>query len=392
MVKGLGIDPGTMSFDIAVVENDRVVWEKSISTVEVAKNPSVLVKGVEEAGKVDVIAGPSGYGTPVVWNEDIIDPRVFATKILLLTDEEDIRRGVERGEFGMGVYDALTKVVVELWRRKLPVCYIPSVILLPTVPSYRKINKLDMGTADKMAIAVLAVYDQASRLGLNYGETSFILVEMGFGYNAVMAVNKGKIIDGLGGTLVPTGFLTVGPLDAELAVAGKMWERSDVFYGGVSTICRTLNVEEAVRKYVEEIEPFKSAFESMFESLEKSVRSLLVSLPNPKEIIISGRLTRMRDIRKEIERRLGKIAPVVKIKGLKGAKISKEAAQGYAIVAEGLGGGYFRKLIEHMEILKAKGTVMSWVHHPRLMKAKEELREAYRKSVKPEKQKIFDIT
>jgi len=392
MVKGLGIDPGTMSFDIAVVENDRVVWEKSISTVEVAKNPSVLVKGVEEAGKVDVIAGPSGYGTPVVWNEDIIDPRVFATKILLLTDEEDIRRGVERGEFGMGVYDALTKVVVELWRRKLPVCYIPSVILLPTVPSYRKINKLDMGTADKMAIAVLAVYDQASRLGVDYGETSFILVEMGFGYNAVMAVNKGKIIDGLGGTLVPTGFLTVGPLDAELAVAGKMWERSDVFYGGVSTICRTLNVEEAVRKYVEEIEPFKSAFESMFESLEKSVRSLLVSLPDPKEIIISGRLTRMRDIRKEIERRLGKIAPVVKIKGLKGAKISKEAAQGYAIVAEGLGGGYFRKLIVHMEILKAKGTVMSWVHHPRLMKAKEELREAYRKSVKPEKQKIFDIT
>ncbi len=392
MVKGLGIDPGTMSFDIAVVENDRVVWEKSISTIEVAKNPSVLVKGVEEAGKVDVIAGPSGYGTPVVWNEDIIDPRVFATKILLLTDEEDIRRGVERGEFGMGVYDALTKVVVELWRRKLPVCYIPSVILLPTVPSYRKINKLDMGTADKMAIAVLAVYDQASRLGLNYGETSFILVEMGFGYNAVMAVKKGKIIDSLGGTLVPTGFLTVGPLDAELAVAGKMWERSDVFYGGVSTICRTLNVEEAVRKYVEEIEPFKSAFESMFESLEKSVRSLLVSLPNPKEIIISGRLTRIRDIRKEIERRLGKIAPVVKIKGLKGAKISKEAAQGYAIVAEGLGGGYFRKLIEHMEILKAKGTVMSWVHHPRLMKAKEELREAYRKSVKSEKQKIFDIT
>lgn len=391
MVKGLGIDPGTMSFDIAVIENDKVVWEKSISTIEVAKNPSTLVESVEEAGRVDVIAGPSGYGTPIVWNKDIIDPKVFATKILLLTDEEDIRRGVERGEFGMRVYDALTKVVVELWRRKLPVCYIPSVILLPTIPSYRKINKLDMGTADKMAIAVLAVYDQASRLGIGYDETSFILVEMGFGYNAVMAVNKGKIIDGLGGTLVPTGFLTIGPLDAELAVAGKMWERSDVFYGGVSTICETLNVEEAVRKYVEEVEPFKSAFESMFESLEKSVRSLLTSLPNPKEIIISGRLTRIQDIREEIERRLGKIAPVVKIKGLRGAKISKEAAQGYAIVAEGIGGGYFRKLVEHMEILKAKGTVMSWVHHPRLMKAKEELREAYKRSVKPEKQMLFEV-
>lgn len=391
MVKGLGIDPGTMSFDIAVIENDKVVWEKSISTIEVAKNPSTLVESVEEAGRVDVIAGPSGYGTPIVWNKDIIDPKVFATKILLLTDEEDIRRGVERGEFGMRVYDALTKVVVELWRRKLPVCYIPSVILLPTIPSYRKINKLDMGTADKMAIAVLAVYDQASRLGIGYDETNFILVEMGFGYNAVMAVNKGKIIDGLGGTLVPTGFLTIGPLDAELAVAGKMWERSDVFYGGVSTICETLNVEEAVRKYVEEVEPFKSAFESMFESLEKSVRSLLTSLPNPKEIIISGRLTRIQDIREEIERRLGKIAPVVKIKGLRGAKISKEAAQGYAIVAEGIGGGYFRKLVEHMEILKAKGTVMSWVHHPRLMKAKEELREAYKRSVKPEKQMLFEV-
>ncbi len=385
MVKGLGIDPGTKSFDLVVVENGEVVWEKSIETVDVAHNPSLIIEAVEEAGNVDLIAGPSGYGTPLVFNDDIIDPEVFSTEILLLTKKEDIVKGVNRGELGMAVYDALSKVVIEFWRRKLPVCYIPSIILLPTVPKRRKINKLDMGTADKMAIAFLAVHDQAERLSIDYEETSFILVEMGFGYNAVIAVDKGKIVDGFGGTLVQTGFLTIGALDAEIAVAGKVWERSDVFYGGVATIINTADLEYAIRKYVNGEEPYLLAFESMLESIEKAVRAMLTSQPQPREIVLSGRLTRITALRKELESRLEKIAPVVKLKGLKGAKISKEATQGYAAIAEGLAGGFFKKLIEHTRIVEAKGTVMDWIYHPRLKNAKESLRKAYGKALKKEK-------
>ena len=141
-MRALGIDPGTRSFDLAVIEDKSVVWEKSIDTLRVAEDPGSLIKAIEAAGDVDIIAGPSGYGVPVTFNHEIIDPRRFALEVLLLTREEDLKIGVDRGEIGIRVYEAITKVVIELNKRALPVCYIPSCILLPTIPSYRKVNKV----------------------------------------------------------------------------------------------------------------------------------------------------------------------------------------------------------------------------------------------------------
>lgn len=387
MAKALGIDPGTGSFDLVLISEDKVVWEKSIPTIEIARSPKVLLDAIREAGEVDIIAGLSGYGTPIVCNKDIIDPETFALEILLLTNREDIEKGVKRGEIGIAVYKALADVVIELWKNNLPVCYIPSVILLPTVPPYRKINRIDLGTADKMAIAVLGVYDQSREYGICYGETSFILIEMGFGYNAVLAIDKGKIVDGYGGTLVPTGFLTIGSIDAEVVVAGKKWSRHDVFYGGVSTICRASTIEEALDKSLENEECYY-ALESMYESIVKSVASLYYTIGKPREILISGRLSRIKEVYEELKDRLSKLDVVIRrVKGLEGASFAKEAAQGYAIVGEGFIGGYFSKLINHMEIPKARGTVMDWIYHPRLSNAKQRLIKAYTKSIKANKLK-----
>ena len=383
LAKALGIDPGTKSFDLVVIDNDRVIWEKSIDTIDIARDPEVLIEAIEEAGNIDLIAGPSGYGTPIVCNEDIIDPYTFALEILLLTSREDIEEGMKRGEPGIAVYKALADTVAVLWEKKARVCYIPSVILLPTVPSYRKINRIDMGTADKMAIAVLGVFDQSRRLGIGYEETSFILIEMGYGYNAVLAVDQGKIIDGYGGTLVPTGFLTIGSIDAEAVVAGRSWSKSDVFYGGVSTICNEYNVEKALEKALKE-DTCRDAFKNMYESIVKTVYAINKSLEKPREIILSGRLSRVPEIRETIGELLEDIAPVTKIHGLPGAKISKEAAQGYAIVGEGIAHGFFHNLIKHMGIDKARGTVFDWLYHPRLLIAKKRLLNAYRKSIKTE--------
>jgi len=381
-MRSLGIDPGTRSFDLTVIEGKHVVWENSIDTPTVAERPEALTEAIEAVGEVDIIAGPSGYGVPVTFNQDIVDPYRFALEVLLLTREEDLKGGVELGELGIRVYEAITKVVVELWHRKLPVCYIPSCILLPTIPPHRKVNKLDMGTADKMAIAVLGVFDQSTRCDIEYGEVSFILVELGFGYNAAIAVSQGRIIDSLGGTLVQTGFLTMGPIDGEIAVMGREWIRSDVFHGGVADICGTLSMDDTLSRYEQGEEPYVLAVESMLESIEKSVRSLTSSIENPREILLSGRNSRHPKFRKLVQERLSGIAPVRILGMLPGARISKEAAQGYAMIGEGIAGGEFSNLIKHMRITDARGIVLNWVFHPRLKDAKESLLRTYVKSVK----------
>ncbi|OYT37450.1 MAG: butyrate kinase [Desulfurococcales archaeon ex4484_58] len=382
MVRSLGIDPGTGSFDLVLIEGDRVLWEKSIPTIEVARNPSVLLDSIREAGQVDIIVGPSGYGSPIICNDEIVDPGKYALHVLLLSRREDIEEGVKRGEIGIMVYKAIVDVVVDFWREKLPVCYIPSVILLPTIPLYRKINKIDMGTADKLAVTALAVYDQARRLGISYGEVDFILVEMGFGYNAVIRVVNGVVVDGLGGTLTPNGFLTVGSLDGEAVVMGRYWSRSDVFYGGVSSICKTTSIEEALEKRRED-ELCSEAFKSMYYGIVRNIHALIGTTGKPCEIILSGRLTRYDEIYSEIKEYLEEIAPVAKLQGLRNARISKEAGQGYALIGEGLLNGFFKDLIEHMKIREARGTVLDYMFHPRLSKVKEELRDILKESVKP---------
>ncbi len=378
------MDPGTKSFDLVVVEDDRVVWERSVDTVRVAEEPSSLVEAVEEAGDVDLIAGPSGYGAPLIYNHEIIDPEVFAREVLLLTRKEDLEEGIKRGELGIAVYKAIVDVVKEFHARRLPVVYIPSVVLLPTVPTSRKLNKLDMGTADKMAIAALAVHDQCERLSLELSDARLIVVEMGFGYNAAIAVESGRIVDGLGGTLTYMGFLTMGAVDAEVAVAGRSWARSDVFYGGAATICGSLDPDFVIEEGLKGVEPYASALEALVDSVSKAARALTSTVKRPREVVLSGRLTRNEDLFKLVSDALSDVAPVVRLKGLLGSRLAKEAAQGYALIAEGLAGGFFKPLVDHLRIAEAKGTVMSWLHHPRLAEAKERLLEACRASIKEE--------
>ncbi len=382
MKRAMGIDPGTASFDLVVVEGPRVVWEESIPSDKIASDPMLLVEAVEKAGQVDLIAGPSGYGTPITYNDEIRDPVGFALKILLLTRPEDIEEGIARGEVGIYVYRALAEAVKAFWTEKLPVCYIPGVIHLPTVPRHRKINKLDMGTADKLAVTHLAIHDYAETHGVDYDEASFILVEMGYGYNAVIGVKNGVIVDGYGGTLVPIGGLTIGPIDAELAVLGRRWRRSDVFHGGLHEICRSTTIEEALEKIEGGDKLCGEAYEAMIENLVKTVLMVKYSVGAPKEIVLSGRYTRNKRVLGDAMDRLEEILPTRRINPLPGARISKEAGQGYAIVAEGLAGGYFNRLVRHTRIMEAGGTVLDWVHHPNLLEARKELYQAYKETLR----------
>ena len=380
MVRVVGIDPGTASFDLVLLDDGFIVDEKSIPTPDIARDPQILVDAVGEFENVDAIAGPSGYGVPVTWNKDIVDPRRFAVEVLLLSTEEQLAQGMAAGEIGIMVYQALALAVEEFWKAKLPVVYIPSVVLLPTVPFHRKLGRLDMGTADKMALTLLGIHTYSRDKGIDPRETDFIVVEMGYGYNAVMVVKKGRIVDGLGGTVCCRGFLTHGPMDLEHVVLGGEWGRSDVFYGGVATVASTEDPVAAWKEWSRGKEPAYSIIESMLEELSRVVHGM-ASIHNVNTILLSGRLSRVNEIRTSVLDRIADLN-VEPLGLLDGAKISKEAAQGYALVADGLMGGRYSHIVYMNRLSEAKGTVMDYAVHPRLVEAKKRIREAYKASVR----------
>lgn len=375
MVRAIGIDPGTKSFDVCGLEDGEVFFEESLGTSELSKDPDLLIDVVEEVMPLDLIAGPSGYGVEITHLSDL-DSEIlkdwYLTYILLLK-RRDMESSLSNEDPGIMVYSAMTQIALEMKRREWPVCYIPGVINLSTVPEWRKINKLDLGTVDKLCSCLLGIHDQSLEKNVSYSDTSFILVEMGYGYNSILAVDGGKIVDGLGGTTNGIGFLTAGEMDLELVQLVEKWEKSDIFEGGAAAISERDSPETLVENRNEE-EKSEIAWRGMMESVEKGVASMLTSVPEPNEILLSGRLTRIPEVKKELDRRLEKFASIRRLGSLKGAEEVKEAAQGYAMVAEGLSGGEFSELIDHAEIKEAEGTALDYLYHPKGRSISEDLR------------------
>ena len=376
----LGVDPGTKTFDIVVIENDVVKAEKSIETAVIARDPSVLVSAVEEL-EVDYIAAPSGYGVPVTRGDEVLNPRRFAVEILLLSTEEDIKRGVEAGEAGIWVYDALAKVVEYLVKTySSRVLFLPSVILLPTVPTYRKLNKIDMGTVDKLAATFLATYSYSQRESLDYSSVNIVIAELGFGYSAVIAVNSGRVVDGIGGTYASVGTLTAGSLDLESVVRVERWDRWDVFYGGIFYYVNTFNMNTLAEAFEKSEEPLASVFRGFVEAVAKDIMRALVASPRAEVVVLTGRHSKVELVRKLLREFIRDIE-VIRAQPLRGAEISKEGAQGYASIGEGVIGGFFKDLVEHMEIKRACGTTADYLVHGKLKRFKERIQSTYRELV-----------
>jgi predicted butyrate kinase (DUF1464 family) len=363
MTRVLGIDPGTKSFDICGLDDGHVYFERVIDTTRLVEGPEPMMQAIEEASSFDLIVGPSGYGVEVTYLWDIDNPGEFMRAILLLLRKEDFEASLARHDLGIMVYAAMIKLEVQMKKRELPVCYIPSVIQLPTVPSYRKVNKIDMGTVDKACAAVLGIQDQAKRLDIPYSETSFILIESGFGYNAVIGVEQGRIVDGIGGTTGGPGFLTIGAMDAELAAIVGRWEKADIFTGGGISISGRSSLEEIGDK--EDDVNSRMAWDAIIEGVEKGVASMTVSVSKPREILLSGRWARTTRLKEELTKRLSKFGSVRSVGWLEDATKVKEAAQGYAMVADGLSGGKYAELIRWMKVREAKGTALDYIYHPK---------------------------
>src|SRR5256886_17512057 len=58
MPRVIGIDPGTVSIDLCGLEDGRLFLDRSIPTSDALADPARFVRLLEDAGPVDLVAGP----------------------------------------------------------------------------------------------------------------------------------------------------------------------------------------------------------------------------------------------------------------------------------------------------------------------------------------------
>lgn len=333
MSRVIGIDPGTSSWDLVGLEHGHLFFERSIPTSEVKSNPHELITLLESLN-LDLLVAPSGYGLPLKKVKDLTSHEL---RLITLKREDDAAV--------MGL-----STVLELLKLTSVAAYIlPGVKHLPTVPEFRKINKIDMGTPDKVCTAALAIAEQAARLGIAYDQTSFILVELGSAFNAVLAIEQGKIVDGIGGTLAQLGFSAAGRMDGELAYLLGGFKKELLYRGGVKDILgKNIQPEELLH------ERDTPAFKAYIEGIAKDVAEMRISLGHePLEIVISGKLAYLEQVLGDT---LG-----THLEPVKGFARVKHAAQGAALIADGLAGGRYANLVECLELQHCKHSSLDFI-------------------------------
>ena len=341
-MRAIGIDPGTGSFDFYGMDDQKVIIDETIEVQAVAENPVVLLECMRKLLPLDVIVGPSGYGLPVTPIKAMDEQQLN----LMVPDDKSIP-----------LYDGIRMVLRMMKSEGLPVIFTPGVIHLPTVPSYRKANKLDMGTADKVCCAALAIKDQSEYYGIPCNETSFILAEIGYAFNAVIAIDKGMIVDGLGGTSGGPGFITLGSMDSELAVRLGNFPGSLIFSGGAKDASGQIDfTPEDMARHSDK---YSSSWNMLIESILKNIAAMMIAVEQPREILLSGRLSRIPGIADLLGTKLARLGKVRMVR--RQAKIAKEAAEGAFILAEGLMGGKYQPIIETLQLRQAAGSMFDYI-------------------------------
>jgi len=329
-----GIDPGTVTLDACGLEDGRVFLDASWPTAELLADPRPLIDALLGAGPVDLIAGPSGYGLPLCRARD--------------TSEDDLRLAFLAPVGEPGGIGGLRSLARRLEQAGLPLVLTPGVMHLQTVPAHRKLNRVDLGTADKVCAAALAIATEGERRACRYEEISLILLELGGAFTAGLAVEQGRIVDGLGGTSGPIGWRSAGALDGEVAFLAGQVSKSMLFDGGVERIAAA---DPALRG---------TALAAYVEGAIRAVRALQGSAPSADTVLLSGR----HGLDSEVRRPLGPaLADIGEVRALAGfATTAKQGAQGAALLADGLAGGRHQELVERLGIREARGTVLDHLY------------------------------
>jgi predicted butyrate kinase (DUF1464 family) len=338
-----GIDPGTVSFEVCVLDGGVPLLEESFRTAELGADPAPLVDALRPHAPYDLVLGPAGYGLPLV-SAAAVGERELALMVLTRADEQASRVGIA----------GMRTIVRALIAAGIPLVFGPGAIHLPTVPEHRKWNRIDLGTADKVASAALGIADQAERLGIAYAETRFVLLELGGGFSAALAVDGGQIVDGLGGSAGPIGARACGALDAEAAylIGGALSKRT-VFSGGALDPAGELDLgAPGALERLREDPRARDGWLALEEGAAKAVLALTASVPAPREVLVAGRLAAVRGVLDALGERLAGVAPV------RPALATKTAVRGAALLADGLAGGTHAPLVDRLRLREARGGVL----------------------------------
>jgi predicted butyrate kinase (DUF1464 family) len=330
MIRAVGIDPGTLSIDVCGIADGQIYLDRSWPTAEALSDATAFLDLLTRSGSPDLIVGPSGYGLPLQPVHDATD------------DDLSLAFLAPAGESG-GI-SGLRGLARVLAASRLPVMYIPGVIHLDTVPRHRKLNRIDLGTADKVCAAVLAIHSQCMRLGREPEDVSFIMIEMGGAFTAGVCVERGQITDGVGGTSGPIGWKAAGALDGEVAFLAGHITKAALFQGGISSLLERAPALRAI------------GVDGYIEGIVKTVRQLRCSAPSADEILLSGRNAADGEIRTRIAAQLTDVGPVRLLTG--SARHAKQGAEGAALLADGLAGGKNRRLVDRLRVREAGGTVL----------------------------------
>jgi predicted butyrate kinase (DUF1464 family) len=342
MPRVAGVDPGTVSFDLCVLEDGKPVVEQVFDTGSLSEDSAPLLEALARHGPYDLVYGPSGYGLPLVAAADVGE-RELAEMVLVRADEAHADTGV----------GGMRSLLRALARSGLPVVFGPGVVHLPSVPRHRKYNRIDLGTADKVCAAAYAIVDQSARRGIALRDTSMVLLELGGAFTAALAIAGGQIVDGVGGSSGPLGVRAAGALDGEVAyLLGAALRKDTLFTGGALDPTGAQPITDLPAVWASPA--YAEGWTALLEAATKAARALVVSVPAPHEIVVSGRLARLPDAIAALAVSLRDIAPVLAL--VPGR--ASAAAHGGALLADALAGGPHAALAEALRLGESGGTAL----------------------------------
>src|SRR5262249_12549405 len=93
MLRVAGCDPGTSSLDVLVLQDGTVVDQVRYAPEQLRADSAAPVAWLRDRGPFDLIAGPSGYGLPLIRAADCTDSQLELMS-LVRPDERGSQEGV----------------------------------------------------------------------------------------------------------------------------------------------------------------------------------------------------------------------------------------------------------------------------------------------------------